>query len=92
MSNYKLVVDRLLNTNNVVIACLKDNEDVIVGYSVLSPDFLTIHWVYVKKRWRKQGLGRMLLPKYPTTFTHFTTLGLELSKKFNNIQFNPFDL
>lgn len=92
MENYKRIADALVSgkATSIKVACLKEDPDVILGYSILSQDYQTIHWVYVKNAWRNKGIAKSLLPKYPTTVTHLTKLGRELVTKFNNIIFNPF--
>lgn len=92
MDSYKIIALGLLAHphTNIQIACLKEDIDTIVGYSILSEDFQSIHWVYVKAAWRKQGIAKALLPKYPTTATHMSELGLVLMKKFEGLIFNPF--
>lgn len=90
MANYKAVVERLVATSDVWVACLKDDPDVIIGYSIVSKDFSTIHWVFVKKRWRRLGIAKAMLPKYPEAVTHLTTLGKMLLPKFDHCVFNPF--
>lgn len=92
MDNYKLICQALIQKHIVVVACLKDDPDTILGYSLTSADGSTIHFCFVKKAWRKQGIGRELLPKAPKLFSHFTTLGLDLVKKFPDCTFNPFAL
>lgn len=101
MDNYKKVIEILFDSPKAVIkvACLKEDPDVILGYSILSADYTTIHWVYVKNSkladgtsWRRQGIARSLLPQYPTSVTHLTKLGKELLPKFENTVFNPFKL
>lgn len=92
MSNYKLVAQALVGKANIKIACLKEDEDTIIGYSILSHDFLTIHFVYVKEKWRKHGIAKSLLPKYPTSVTHLTELGKTLLPKFKDAVFNPFKI
>jgi hypothetical protein len=99
MANYKQVAQTLVSSPKVTIkvACLKEDPDVILGYSILSNDFKTIHWVYVKSSklkdgttWRRKGIGRSLVPQYPETVTHLTKLGHSLLTKFNGAVFNPF--
>lgn len=92
MSNYKLVAEALLKKRTIKIACLKEDPDVILGYSVLSNDYQTIDWVFVKSAWRNKGIARSLLPLYPTSVTHLTKLGKELLPKFKDCVFNPFNL
>lgn len=90
MSNYKLIAEAILAKHQVKVACLCEDKDVILGYSILSGDFKTIHWVFVKSAFRKQGIARALLPKYPTTVSHLTLVGKNLLPKFKDCVFNPF--
>lgn len=91
MENYKGALTSLLDKSKITIACLKEDPDVIVGYTITNPSVL--HWVYVKSSWRKQGVAKLLLPTIPTFFSHFTSLGLSLNKQKNyNLIFNPFKL
>lgn len=94
MDNYKPVAEALLDPNRTIIkiACLKDEPSVIIGYSILSKDYQTIHFVFVKKRWREKGIGSALLPKYPTAVTHLTQLGKKLLHKYQHAVFNPFKI
>lgn len=92
MDNYKKVLYLNLNkqTTVVKIVCLKEDPDVILGYSILSSNYSTIHWVFVKKDWRGKGIAKTLLPSHPTAVTHLTKLGKTLLPKFENCVFNPF--
>lgn len=94
MSNYKKVIQALIADPDIIIyiACLKEDPAVIIGYSILSLDAQTIHWVYVKKRWRNNGIAKALLPKFPTVITHLNAVGKTLMSKFPNVIFNPFNL
>ncbi len=91
--HYHGIAESLIRSPNatVQVACLKDDPDTIIGYSILSTDFQTIHWVYVKKAWRGHGIGTSLLPERPTNYTHFSEAGLKIiPKRFKDIIFNPF--
>lgn len=92
MANYKHVAVALVNSPKTVIkiACLKEDPDVILGYSMLSSDYQTIHWVFVKAAWRNKGIAKALLPQYPIAITHLSRLGVILKSKFPNAVFNPF--
>lgn len=94
MINYKRVAEALVNNDRcaVKIACLKEDQDVILGYSILSTDYQVIHWVFVKNSWRQKGIAKSLLPQYPTAVTHLTKLGQKLLPKFESTIFNPFKL
>lgn len=92
MDNYHKVAQVFVNSDKFVIkiACLPEDENVILGYSILSADYQGIVWVFVKSAWRNRGIGKSLVPKYPTYVTHLSKLGKDLIKKFNGCQFNPF--
>ncbi len=94
MENYSKVAEAMINSPKKVIkvACLKDEEDVILGYSVMSFDFSTIDFVFVKSAFRKRGIGRSLVPKFPKYVTHLTELGKTLLPKLKDCVFNPFAL
>lgn len=92
MNSYKQVIIRAMTDPaiSIRVACLKDDLDVVIGYSVLSKDGKAIVWCFVKSPWRKQGIGRALLPQSPQYATLLTTLGKELIKKVPGLVFNPF--
>lgn len=92
MSNYKAVIDTILTPGKaqIKVACTKDDPDTIIGYSLLSADYQTIFWVYVKKDWRQHGVGWSLVPQYATAVTHLTKIGETLIKKLPTAIYNPF--
>lgn len=93
MKNYHQVIEKILNSPKVQVkvACLKDDDEVILGYSLLSKDDTKCHFVFVKNAWRKIGIAKSLVPQTVNTATHSTTLGLSLIKKKGWL-FNPFAL
>lgn len=72
----------------VKISCLRDDPEVILGYSVSSNTHY--HFVFVKKSWRGIGIGRDLMQSTATTVTHLTKVGVSLLKKHPGVKFNPF--
>lgn len=92
MTNYKLVAESLVSNPrvNIKVACLPDDADVILGYSILSHDFQAVHFVFVKNVWRKKGIARSLVPQHPTAVSHLTNLGKSLMSKLPTAVFNPF--
>lgn len=94
MDNYKLVAQSLMQGANTVVkvACLPEDPDVILGYSILSADFQVIHFVYVKRHWRFRGIATALTPRHPTAVTHMTTQALPLMSKLSPAIFNPFKI
>ncbi len=99
MNNYKKVAELLVKSGNLYIACLKDDPDVIIGYSLWNADNTTLHWVYVKNTkledgttWRNKGVARSLVAIPPKQVSHLTELGKSILKKHTNVIFNPFQL
>ncbi len=94
MDNYKIVANALLNSPKVIIkvACLPEDHDVIIGYSILSSDYQTVHWTYVKSGWRLKGIAKSLVPSHPTYVSHLTALGKTLLSKIKPATFNPFSV
>ncbi len=94
MNNYKVIANAIVDSPKTIIkiACLPDEPDVILGYSILSNDYQTVHYVYVKSAWRLKGIGRSLVPKHPSYVSHLTTLGKSLLNKLPNAVFNPFSI
>lgn len=90
MENYHKVIEHILARAQVSVACLKDDEDVILGYSVHNGDKL--HYVFCKKAWRTIGIGRALIPVGTTTVTHLTKSAISYLRKNPNVHFNPFSL
>lgn len=88
--NHHEVIKSILDDFEVTIriACLKESPDVILGYAVFKDDRLD--WVFIKKSWRHIGLARDLVPKYITTVSHVTKVGMALLKKHTNVRFNPY--
>lgn len=77
-------------TTEVKVAVLKDDPEVILGYSVLDQGYTNtvLHWVFVKEAWRKMGIATSLIPTNSDTCTHLTVVGRKL--KPANMKFNPF--
>ncbi len=91
MNKYKHVVQALINDPNteVVVACLPEDSDVILGYSIVSKNKETLYWVFVKAAWRRKGVAKSLIAQNPKYIAHLTKLGSELRYKLPNAKFNP---
>lgn len=94
MEHYSKFAQMYVQNPNVkiLIACLPDEPDVILGYTMLSADDETVHFCYVKAAFRKLGISKALLPKRPKFVTHLTELGKTLLNKYPTAVFNPFKL
>lgn len=79
---YAPILQMLIIRSSFKVACLKDDEDTILGYSVYEAagKELLLHWVYVKGPWRRIGLMKDLLPAF-TIVTHLNDLGMQLKPK-----------
>lgn len=87
-STYSRVVETLVARSTVVVACLPDDDDVILGYAVAEGPVL--HWVQIKEPWRKQGLAKHLVSGLSVNeVSHLTNIGNKLRKK-HKLAFNPF--
>lgn len=88
---YHKIIEGILSKPNVAVkvACLKENPNVILGYSVYAGSRLD--WVHVKKAWRNIGIAKDLTPNNIATVSHVTSVGRSILKKHNNVTFNPFD-
>lgn len=89
MQHYHKVIEFILAKpeTEIKVACLKDDPNVILGYSVFERNRL--HWIFVKKPWRNIGIARDLAPKEFDTVTHLTKVGLSIIKN-RKVEFNPF--
>lgn len=91
MKSYHSIIEITLRNPNtkVMVACLKEDPSVILGYSVVSSVSNAVHWVFVKKSWRSIGLARDLVPKDVNAATNLTKVGMAILKK-KEWAFNPF--
>lgn len=89
---YKLVAQALVEDANTIlrVACLPEDPDVILGYSLCSNNGETLYWVFVKTTWRKHGIARSLMPSHIKYVAHLTRLGDSLLYKLPGAEFNPF--
>lgn len=99
MEKYHDIIDSLLLRPGVEIkiACLKEDPEVILGYSVSrtiqngEATVGVLDWIFVKTAWRKIGIAKMLLPSKLNACTHLTKTGLSVMRsKLPNVIFNPF--
>lgn len=92
--NYKLVLDRLLEDSKVLIACTKEDENVILGYCVSEPGI--IHYVFVKEAFRMFGIATDLvghsIDEQQIIISHRTQSVLPILRTKDFITFNPFVL
>lgn len=88
---YSVYIENILNrpTCEVRLAVLADDNDVVLGFGVAERNVL--HYVEVPTAYRKNGIGRNLIPEKVEWFTHLTKIGLKLwGRKFPDAKLNPF--
>ena len=95
---YKQVIDKLLTQSKTTVACLPNNEDVIVGY-MISSEPLTVHFIFIKEIFRDLGVATSLirdafpdldLRMHNLTYTHRTYDGDRLIRHRQEFIYNPF--
>lgn len=55
---YAKIITNLLSTSTIMVTCLEEDDDVIIGYLVYNTD--TVHWAYVKQVWRNKGVANKM--------------------------------
>jgi hypothetical protein len=86
---YPPLIQETLLRSTIRVACLKEDQDVCLGYSVFEEDIL--HFVFVKSNFRRLGLATLLMPKTIKTVTQMTSKGyLMMKRRFPEASFNPF--
>ncbi len=65
-------------TSTIKIACLKEDPDIIVGYSVFTQD--NLEWIYVKPDYRKKKIGAALAKGFKTISEPQTKIGKAIAK------------
>jgi hypothetical protein len=74
-------IKNILNNTycNVRIACLKEDKEIIVGYSVFIDH--NLEWIYVKEAFRKKGIGLALTRNLQTISSPQTKIGKAIALK-----------
>lgn len=84
---YSKYIDNLLQKSLVIVACLVDDQSVILGYSVSRQNVLD--FVFVKAAWRRKGIANSVVPKEINTVTTITKSGNSIRLK-KGWSFNPW--
>lgn len=90
-ASYQKYIQLLLNRSDSVVrlAVLSDDNDVVLGWSLIEGDIL--HYVHVQAEQRNKGIGKMLVPIRINIITHLTKTGMNIwNKKLSHAIFNPF--
>lgn len=87
------VIDNFIARGGIVfIAHPKGEPDVILGYICTEPNFPVVQYIYVKKPFRKMGIGHALYKgaNEPLLFTHWTADTDWIVKKLEKLTYNPY--
>jgi hypothetical protein len=86
--NYHKVLEAIFKRpeTQIIIACLKEDEDVILAYAITEGQ--TLHWIFTKPVWRRMGLSRLILKESIKAVSHLTRLGKSIKPR--EWRFNPF--
>jgi GNAT superfamily N-acetyltransferase len=96
-SNYKAIVNNLLERGLVLVACNEEDESQVFGYIVyedLPNDNLLAHYIYVKHTYRKMGIAKRLISSVrknnnPVLISHHSKL-LDTLNNDLRVIYDPF--
>jgi hypothetical protein len=97
MTSYHPAAERIVAKPGVTIkvACLRDEPEVILGYSIYrvlqvqNQEVTVLDWIFCKTAWRNIGIAKSLMPAQVHAVSHLTKTGKSLLNKIGAI-FNPF--
>lgn len=86
---YDKYIHILLGRPDSIITLAILDDETVLGWCLYERD--VIHYVWVKKEVRRQGIGISLLPKTFNVISHVTNIGINIwVNKFPNVRLNPF--
>jgi GNAT superfamily N-acetyltransferase len=78
--DYHYYIADQLEKSRVLVACLSNHPDTIIGYAVIN--FETLEWIYVKEMFRKQGIAKLLIQNNPIKYVNnLTRVGRAIAEK-----------
>lgn len=88
-NNYSRYIETLLNRPMTIIKMAMLKDGTVLGWSMI--EYKTIHYLWVKKEVRRQGIARSLLPTEFDTITHITNQGIKMwVTHYPEVRFDPF--
>jgi hypothetical protein len=89
---YSQVLTAKLSVGSIIIVCLAEDPEVIIGYVAYRPGI--IDWLYVKTAFRSQGIARSMLTALAFEYKELVATGYSKAGaaicKSKNIPINPF--
>ena len=94
-NEFQKVVDRILSRSKIVVACVSENEDSILGYLIFEPE--CIHYAYVRPSSRLLDIAKdMVHEAFPDAksikYSLTTNDSRQIQKKHPELVCNPFAL
>ncbi len=89
--SYHRYIEKILDELDSVVrlAVLSDDQDIVLGFSVVR--FPVLDYVHVHKDQRRQGIAKCLVPPGIDTISHLTKIGMTIwGSKYGHWKFNPF--
>lgn len=75
------------------VACMEDDQDLLLGFAVFGTDY-SLHFVYVKEAFKKQGICKQLLNHFYKTKkdikVSFWTKDIKYIQKLYNVTYDRF--
>ena len=98
-SEHHKLIEQLLRSSKVIIACNNDDSNQLYGYVVAGEveGIFALHFLYVKHTFRRLGIGRILLNAFPREpgaagiYTHYTRNMEDIAPKFE-LMYQPYVL
>ena len=86
---YGAYVDFLINRPEMKVVTAQLNDQTVLGWALIEKN--TLHYIWVKKELRRQGIGKSLI-KDVNTFSHITNVGLSIwgKENYKDMVFDPF--
>lgn len=86
---YGQYINLLLKRPQAIIKLAMLRDKTVLGWSMC--ELKTVHYVWVKKEVRRQGIGKSLVPIDFDRITHITNKGISIwGSKYPNVRFDPF--
>lgn len=87
--NYAKYIDLIINRPNTKASFAVLDDDTALGWSLFEDK--TLHYVWVKKEVRRNGIARALVPKDINTISHITNKAINIwANKMPGVRFDPF--
>lgn len=96
---HKKALQRLLERDAIflTIACLKEDPDVILGFALTEPRENVLHYMYVKRAFRRFGVARELMAALGIELrrahvSHWTDdmADIQRTKRYPELTYNPY--